>query len=114
MEKEKSAPSSNKLDSTRKLESSKYVFRSPQNALESSDHIAYEWLEDSIIRKMASVEIKRDGNGRDSATIKMKNPDTNKEEIVYYTADEAEIARLREISEGKTLTLEIKKKPQKP
>ncbi len=101
------APLSKDPDAIRKLESLRYVFRSPQNALESDERTAYEWLEDSVIRKITSVEIKKDEAGKDSATIKMKNPDTNKKEVVYYTTDETEIARLKDISEGKTVIVEV-------
>ena len=106
MKKEKSVPLSQDLDAIRKLESLRFVFRGPQNALENGDHITYEWLEDSVIRKRASVEIKKDEAGRDSATIKMKNHDTNKEEVVYYTIDETEVTRLKSISEGKMVVID--------
>ncbi len=113
MKKEKPVPLSKDLDSTRKLESLRYVFRDPQNALESGDHITYEWLEDSVIQKKASVEIGKDAAGKDTATIKMVNPKTKKEEGVYYTDDETEVARLKGISEGKTLIIEVpKEKPE--
>ena len=113
MNKEKSVNLFKDPDAIRKLESLKYVFRGPQNPTESGDHITYEWLEDSVIRKKASVEIGKDPTGKDSATIKMINRETKKEETIYYTADEDEVARLRGLSEGKTLVLEVSDKTLK-
>ncbi len=106
MKKEKQLPLSQNPDAVKKLESLKFLFRDRENALESSDSVAYEWLEDSVIRKMASVDFGKDETGKDTATIKMVNPKTEKEEVVYHTADETEVASLKRISEGKTLVIE--------
>lgn len=107
MKKEKSAPLSKHPDTIRKLESLKYVFRGQQNPIESGDDVTYEWLEDSVIRKNASVEFGKDTLGKDTAIIKMTSPGIKKEKTVYYTSDENQVASLKRISEGKTLVLEI-------
>ena len=110
MKKEKSVPLSKDLEAIRRLESLKYVFRGPQNPVESGDHVTYEWLEDSVIRKMASVDFGKDATGKDTATIKMVNPKTKNNEVVYYTADENQVASLKRISENKPLIIEAQEK----
>ena len=100
-------PISEDLDAVRNLESQRYSSRNFQGAIESGPSVAYEWFEDNVIQKKASVEFKKDGAGRDSATIRMKNLDTNKEEMVYYTTDETEVARLKAISEGRPILVEV-------
>lgn len=93
-------------DSVRELESQKYSGRDLKDAIESGPVNTYEWFEDNVILKKAFVELKKDETGKDSATIRMKNPDTNKDEAVYYTTDETEVARLKEISEGGTVIVD--------
>ena len=113
MNKEKQLPPFQNPDAVRETESSKYFFRNRANAFASGDHIAYEWLEDSVIRKMASVEFGRDETGKETATIKMINPKTKKEETVYYTTDETQVVALKGISEGRILEVEISEKNPK-
>ena len=105
-EKQKPIPLSKDSDAVKKLESSRLVFRSPQNALESGDSVAYEWLEDNVIRKEASVKFGKDATGKDTATIKMINPETKEGRDVYYTANETEVARLKKISKGETVVID--------
>lgn len=107
MKKEKTASLSKDTNATRILESSKLVFRSPQNAFESGDHITYEWLEDSVIRGMASVEFGKNEIGKDTATIKLIDPKTKEKKTIYFTADENEVSRLKDISEGKGIMLDV-------
>lgn len=107
MKKEKTALLSKDPEAIKKLESLKYVFLGPQNPIESGDHVAYEWLEDSVVRGKASVDFGKDATSQDTATIKMVNMETKKEETVYYTADKSQVASLKRISEGKTLVLEV-------
>jgi len=106
MKKEKMEPITHNPDAIRKLESLRYVFRGPQNVDESGDQVTYEWLEDSVIREKASVVFGKDDTGKDTATIKMVNPKTEKEESVYYTTDQNQVKSLKIISEGKTLVKE--------
>lgn len=110
MKKEKSTPLSKDVDAVRELESLRYVFRDPQSALESNENTAYEWLEDSVIRKMASVHFGKDETGKDTATIKMIDPKTKNNETVYYTTDENQIASLKRILENKPLVIEVQEK----
>ncbi len=109
MKKEKSEsipPLSNNLNAIRKLESSHFIFRDRQNALESSASNTYEWFEDCLIRGMASVEFGKDTTGKDTAKIKTIDPETKDKQDIYYTTDEIEVARLKIISEGKTLIID--------
>jgi hypothetical protein len=94
-------------EAVRNLESQKYVSRNLQDAVDNrSDVNVFEWFEDNVIQKKASVEFRKD-NGKDSAIIKMADPKIGKEEIVYSTSDETEVARLRLISEGKTVAIDV-------
>jgi hypothetical protein len=111
MKKEKSISLLSKdPNAVRSLESQRYISRDLQDAADSSEINAYEWFEDSVIQKRASVEFRKD-NGKDSAVIKMKtlDPETGKEKegIVYSTSDETEISRLKSISEGKTVIIDV-------
>ena len=105
MKKEKLTPLSQDTDYVKQLESLKFVFRGRQNEFEGDN--TYEWLEDSVIRKVASVVFGKDALGKDTATIKMENPDTHKEEAVYYTTNEIQVARLKGLSEGRTITVDL-------
>ncbi|MBI2062277.1 MAG: hypothetical protein HYT64_01105 [Candidatus Yanofskybacteria bacterium] len=107
MQKEKPSPISRDQEAVKKLESSKYVFRSPKNAFGSGEHVAYEWVEDSVIRKIASVEFGKDETGKDTATVKMVNPKTKNKEAIYYTTDKNQVENLKGISEGKIVEVEI-------
>ena len=93
-------------DSVRKLESQKYSGRDLQDAVESSPANTYEWFEDAVIQKKASVELSIDAMGLESATIRMTNPGTGKKEIVYHTNDELEVTRLKGILGGGTITID--------
>ncbi len=105
MKKEKLSPISQYPASVKQLESLKFVFRGRQDDLEDGN--TYEWLGDRVIRKTASVIFGKDAVGKDTATIKMQNPETNKEEVVYYTADEIQVARLKGLSENRTIKLDF-------
>ena len=113
MKREKLTPLTQDHDAVRKLESTKLNFRSAENAIESSDHVTYEWLEDSVIRKTAFVKFGKDGTGKNTATIKLIDPKTKEKKTVYFTANEAEVSRLKDISEGKGVVLEVEDETSK-
>ncbi len=96
--------------SIRKIESQHYHSRDFDSSVESGDENTYEWFEDEVIKKNASVELGLDAMGLESATIKVliEYPDltTTKKEVVYYTTDQEEIARIKTILEGKTIIVD--------
>ena len=107
MKKEKQIPILKDSDVVRKLESSKYNFRGPQNTLEGDGDATYEWVEDSVIRKRASAKFGKDDTGKDTATIQMIDPETKEKKTVYFTSDETEVSRLKDISEGRGIRIDV-------
>ena len=99
-------PLSKGPDSVRSLESQHYSSRNLEDAVESGPSNTYEWFEDAVIQKKASVELSIDAMGLKSATIRMTNPGTGKKEIVYHTNDELEVTRLKGILGGGTIAID--------
>ena len=94
-------------DSIKNLESSRFLFRDFKSAVEAGGAVAFGWIEDSIITKMSRVEFGKDKLGEETATVKTVNPDTQKEEIIYYTTEEGEVARFKSILRGEVVTNDL-------
>ncbi|MBI4158330.1 MAG: hypothetical protein HY505_01780 [Candidatus Yanofskybacteria bacterium] len=90
-------------DSVRNLESSKFTFRDLKSAIEDGGQTAFRWVEDSIIMKMSIVRFKKDALGKEAATVNILNPETQKEETIYYTVEESEVARFKSILRGEVV-----------
>mgnify|MGYP001587121639 FL=1 len=91
--------------STQEIEGQHYVSRSLEEAAEIGFEKTYEWFEDMVIRKNASVDFKTREDGHESATIKLKGPQGD-HRGTYYTSDPGEINRLKTLQKGKTVIIE--------
>ncbi len=91
--------------STEEIESQHYVSRSLEEAAEIGFEQTYEWFEDMVIQKRATVDFKTEESGFESATIKLKDPKGDRKET-YYTSDPEEIERLKALEQGSGITIE--------
>ena len=97
------------------LESTRLTRRSYENVPETDEEKVYEWVEDALITGKdigISVDFKKTEDGYDSATVIRKSPNKSEgaDEIIYYTTQEVEVNRLKALSEGKTIIVEIPEK----
>ena len=91
---------------TRELESSKFVERNLEEAAEGGEISTYEWFEDLVIKQEAKVKFGTNESEVNYANILKTNPDTLKDEVVYYTTQEVEVNRLKALQEGKTIIVD--------